>query len=83
MRRVSATDAARRFGDLLDAVESQGETFVIVRNGRAVALVVPAQVCDGEAVKALLEAHVPDPAWSEELKVLRLALNAESRSWSN
>ena len=34
---VTATDAARNFADLLDAVEHRGEHFTIVRRGKAIA----------------------------------------------
>ena len=42
MKQLSATDAARRFSDVLDSVESDGESFVVVRHGRAVATIGPA-----------------------------------------
>ena len=35
MREISATDASKRFADLLDAVEHRDETFTVVRRGRA------------------------------------------------
>jgi prevent-host-death family protein len=60
MRRLSATEAARRFFDLLDAVERRGETFVVVRRGRAVASLGPAAGTDGRAVKANLREHAAD-----------------------
>ena len=34
---ISATEAARRFSDLLNRVRYRGESFTIVRNGEAVA----------------------------------------------
>src|SRR5256712_8670034 len=48
-RRISATDASRKFSDLLDAVEHRGEEFVVERRGRAVAELTPARgrVADG------------------------------------
>ncbi|MBA2425882.1 MAG: type II toxin-antitoxin system Phd/YefM family antitoxin, partial [Actinobacteria bacterium] len=41
MDELSATEAARRFSDLLDAVEHRGESFVISRKGKAIAVVSP------------------------------------------
>jgi antitoxin (DNA-binding transcriptional repressor) of toxin-antitoxin stability system len=34
---VSATDAARNFSKILDAVEHRGEHFTIIRRGKVVA----------------------------------------------
>ncbi|MGH2830358.1 MAG: type II toxin-antitoxin system Phd/YefM family antitoxin [Actinomycetota bacterium] len=41
MRRISATDAARGFAEVINRVRYQGEQFEIVRNGEAVARIVP------------------------------------------
>lgn len=41
-RTVSVTDAARNFSDLVNRVYYTGETATLVRNGVAVARVVPA-----------------------------------------
>ena len=49
MRNITATEAARKFADVLNAVETRGETFVVVRRGRAVACF-------------LLRAHLTDRA---------------------
>jgi prevent-host-death family protein len=82
MRRVSATEAARRFSDLLDQVERRGETFVVERRGRAVASITPAAAVSGRAVKELLRAQAPDPAWPRELAELRRLLKPEERRWN-
>ena len=37
MREISATEAARNFSELLDAIEHRGEHFTIVRHGKAIA----------------------------------------------
>jgi len=41
-RRVSATEAARRFSDLLNRVRYRGETFIIERGGEPVGELRPA-----------------------------------------
>ncbi|MBI4260921.1 MAG: type II toxin-antitoxin system prevent-host-death family antitoxin, partial [Actinobacteria bacterium] len=51
MEEISATDAARRFSELLDGVEHRGESFTIRRRGRVVARVVPATGARGGVVK--------------------------------
>jgi len=74
MKQLSATDAARRFADVLDSVETAGESFVVVRHGRPVATIGPATAGTGRALKAALRAHEPDSSWAGELRELREAV---------
>ena len=82
MRSLSATEAARRFSSLLDMVEQRGETFLIVRRGRAVARIGPARAANGKVVKELLRSNPPDSRWASELHELRASLTVEDRRWS-
>lgn len=41
MKELTAVDAKVRFGSVLDAVE-RGEEFIVTRNGKRVARIVPA-----------------------------------------
>jgi antitoxin (DNA-binding transcriptional repressor) of toxin-antitoxin stability system len=82
MRRLTATEAARRFSELLDQVERDGETFVVERRGRAIASIAPAAVVSGRVVKDLLRAQPADPRWLEELAELRAGLTPEDRRWN-
>ena len=79
MPEVSATDAARNFSDLLDAVEHRGEHFTIVRRGKVVAQLDPAQAGKGAEVKALLRRHHRDPAFSRDVASTRELLEIEHR----
>jgi len=82
VRQLSATEAARRFSDVLDSVESERESFVVVRHGRAVARIGPAFAGTGRAVKEMLRAHRPDPEWAAELRELREWVGpAETERW--
>jgi prevent-host-death family protein len=83
VRTLSATDASRRFADVLDAVERDGETFVIERRGRAVASISPAPRASGRAVKEALRAYGADRGWSRELRELRASLTPEDRLWND
>lgn len=76
---MSATEAARRFSDLLDAVEHRGDSFLISRKGRAVAVVSPARPRSGKALKRFLQKHPPDKAWAGELAEMREMLFVEER----
>ncbi|MGH3695684.1 MAG: type II toxin-antitoxin system Phd/YefM family antitoxin [Pseudonocardiaceae bacterium] len=51
---MSASEAARRFSAVLDGAE-QGETVVITRGGRRVALIVPAPRANGGVVAEVLD----------------------------
>jgi prevent-host-death family protein len=83
MERLTATEAARQFSDVLDAVEGRGETFLIVRRGRAVARIEPALGGHGRMVKELLRSTPRDPAWVEQLRRLRAAARVDDRRWND
>jgi prevent-host-death family protein len=76
---VSATDAARNFSDILDAVEHRGEHFTIVRRGRVVAQLDPISTGRGADVKALLRRHRSDPEFSTDIASVRELLEIEAR----
>ena len=82
MRELTATEAARRFSELLDTIEHDGEGYVITRRGRRVARIVPAAEPNGAALTQFLGAHAPDEAWAAELVELRALLVQEDRSWA-
>ena len=55
MKRISATEAARNFADVLDRVEQTGETFVVERRGRTVAQISAAPKGNARAIIELLD----------------------------
>lgn len=79
MSRITATEAARSFSDVLDAVEHRGEAFTIVRRGRAIAVLQPVKVGRGTDVKDLLKRHSPDDAWLHDLSAVRGLVQLEER----
>jgi prevent-host-death family protein len=79
MSDVTATDAARRFADLLDAVEHRGEQFTIVRRGKAIARLEPMSTGRGSETKAMLRRHRPDRSWAEDLGDVRGLLEVDER----
>jgi prevent-host-death family protein len=83
VKDLSATEASRRFSELLDAVEHRGASFTVVRHGRPVALITPATVADGRSLKDLLLRHRSDPAWPDDLERLRSLLEEERSPWSD
>jgi antitoxin (DNA-binding transcriptional repressor) of toxin-antitoxin stability system len=82
VRRLTATEAARGFSDVLDQVEHDGETFLVERHGRVIASVAPAAAASGRSVKALLRAQPVDARWLEDLAALRAGVEPEERNWS-
>ena len=82
MRSLRATDAARRFSDVLDAVETRGETFLIVRHGKPVATLGPAIGGRGSDVKELVRGTPPDAEWLDDVRRMREALQIEDRRWT-
>jgi prevent-host-death family protein len=79
MGEVTATEAARRFADLLDAVEHRRERFTIVRRGKAVARLQPISEGRGAEVKDLLRRHAPDRRWMRDLAAVRSLVELEER----
>lgn len=79
MTEISATDAARNFADLLDAVEHRGERITIVRRGKAVALLEPVLSGRGSDVKTMLRRNEVDASWPADLTALRELTTAEER----
>jgi prevent-host-death family protein len=76
---ISATDAARRFSDVLDSVEHEKLRYTIVRRGKAVAHLEPVTSGRGLDIKAMLRRHRLDERWSEELDELRGLVEIEDR----
>lgn len=83
MRQLSATEAARRFADVLDRVEDSGESFVVVRRGQAVATIGPTATRSGRDLKRALTRKRPDRDWSDELRGLRESLGPQTDRWND
>ena len=81
LKQLSATEAARRFSEVLDRVERDGESYVVVRHGRAVATIGPARGGTGKALKDALRANRPDADWADELRELRESVGAGTDPW--
>lgn len=59
MRSVTATEASRRFSELLDAIEA-GETVTVTRGNRPVAEIRPARRRTGRDLRDAI-AQIPPP----------------------
>jgi antitoxin (DNA-binding transcriptional repressor) of toxin-antitoxin stability system len=69
VKRISATEASRSFSRVLDQAEHGGESFIIERNGRAVAELRPApkQSTAGDLVAFLRDVPLPDPDFRDDV----------------
>jgi hypothetical protein len=69
---------------MLDAVEHRGETFTVVRRGRAIATVAPARRTTLVALREFLRAHPPDEQWESDLADVRRFVGSAPMSdpWS-
>jgi prevent-host-death family protein len=79
MTEISATEAARNFAELLDAVEHKGERILIARRGRVVAQIEPVAKGRGADVKSLLKRHPVDAQWMNVIREARELVVAEDR----
>jgi antitoxin (DNA-binding transcriptional repressor) of toxin-antitoxin stability system len=72
---ISATEAARRFSDLLNRVRYKGESFVIVRNGEPIARLERTpetpQVTLDQLLEQLPNYRTGDPDFAEDLERIR------------
>jgi prevent-host-death family protein len=71
-RRISATELVRTLGDILNRVRYKGDAFVVERNGKPVARIVPLPGTPGASLRAALEAWRaaggPDDAFADDLE---------------
>jgi antitoxin (DNA-binding transcriptional repressor) of toxin-antitoxin stability system len=84
---ISVTDAARNFADCVNRVHYQNVTFVLVKNGTAVARLVPdgEKVCTGRDLAEVLagtelsEEEAAD--WHRDLRTARKILKSPADKW--
>lgn len=84
MRTISATEASRRFSDLLDAIE-RGETVTITRGNRPIAEIRPAHRRTGRDLRAALaETSPPDERFESEIaEALTYVANDRTDPWAD
>ena len=84
MKTMTATQAARNFAGLLDAVE-HGEAVVITRDGVAVGRFVPERRTTADRLKDAIRDHAPDPGFADDVEAaraeMRSAFTDEVRTW--
>ena len=83
MRIMTATEASRKFSDLLDAVEA-GESVVVTRGGVPVAEIRPSASHTGRDLRAALDGLVPpDDAFVSDInEALAGLINEGTDPWA-
>jgi prevent-host-death family protein len=84
MRTISATEASRRFSDLLDAIE-RGESVTVTRGNRPVAEIRPAHRRTGRDLRAALaETSPPDNRFETDIAdALAHVTNDQADPWAD
>ncbi|MDQ3576353.1 MAG: type II toxin-antitoxin system prevent-host-death family antitoxin [Actinomycetota bacterium] len=77
---MSATEASRSFAALLDEVE-KGQTIVLTRGGRRIAVIGPASPSNGSEVVALLNSDLPDDNFAADVLAARAAVTLDGPRW--
>ena len=83
MGRMTATEAARAFSELLNRV-SAGEEIRVVRNGAEVAVISPptARTVSAERFREVIAtAPTPDPAFADDLRKARAEVPPPAGAW--
>jgi antitoxin (DNA-binding transcriptional repressor) of toxin-antitoxin stability system len=85
--KISVTEAARNFADCVNRAHYQNLTFVLVKNGKAVAQLSPAneKVCTGkDLAEALAKARLSEKearAWRRDMRDARRRLKPPVDKW--
>ncbi|MFC4530080.1 type II toxin-antitoxin system Phd/YefM family antitoxin [Sphaerisporangium dianthi] len=81
MKVMTATEASRSFAAVLDEAE-RGETIVVTRGGKQIAVIGPAPTAPGRMVKAFLarSAGTLDADFASDVAAAREAVDDEMRS---
>ena len=86
-QRITATTLARQVGDLLGRIRYRGESFVIERNGVAIARLGPAGPSEPEPLSAVLGAWLevadPEPEFADALELVGAADRVPDNPWGS
>lgn len=85
---IRATDLARNLGDVLSRVRYRRDSFVVKRNGRPVARVVPIEddtedATLGEALSIWCDGAASDPAFADDLDAINSSDTPPNNRWES
>ena len=84
---ITVTEAARNFADCVNRVHYQNQSFILLKNGKPVARLVPEaeKICTGADLAKALEKFNLAPeearAWHKDLVAARKALKPQGDKW--
>ncbi len=85
--RVSATELARKLGDVLGRIRYRGDSFVVERNGEPIARVVPLPerptASLGEILQAWASEGPPDSGFARDLEDVAVADQPAENPWAS
>jgi prevent-host-death family protein len=85
--RISVTEAARNFADCVTRAHYQDQSFILVKNGKPLARLVPdgEKVCTGKQLAEALEGveltSEEAKAWQKDLAKARKILKPPTDKW--
>lgn len=82
---VTTTEAARHLGDILARLKHAGETFVLTKNEKPLARLVPfgpVERATGEAIKRALEGLPRDPGFADDLERVNRMDRVAGNPWA-
>lgn len=82
---VTATEAARRFGDLLAEIKHAGRSVEITKNGEAIATLQPIRRAGGMTLKEFAElwkGTADDHSFADDLKRINVADRPPANPWA-
>ena len=85
---VTATELARNIGDVLARVRYRHESFIVERNGRPVARIVPAEPGQAGTLRETLTAWIAsaspdDPTFADDLARVNAADRPADNPWAS
>lgn len=84
---VSATELARNIGDVLARVRYRGQTFLVRKNGKVIARIVPTSDREGapakDAFAAWAAAAPSDPGFADDLERVGRADRPGANPWDS
>ena len=85
--RITATELARKLGDILGKIRYRSDSFVVERNGEAIARITPVAGrlggSLGEGLQAWREAAPADPRLAQDLQRVNRADRPPRNPWGS
>lgn len=84
-KAISVTEAARNFAECVNRAHYENVQYLLLRNGKPLASLVPERVCTGRDLAEALEGFdlpaVEGRSWVKDLRCARKILKAPKDKW--